>query len=177
MTPELAKRLARIFPSLSVAATGVAGVAGVAEVARYARKPQQLRPLRPLRVEIDKKGNERGEAVAAALEDVADAIEERRAIIAETCPALYADAFARPNHQKPFAVSTEEWERSLNDAGLFFDAWGTLAAEMRWTVGDLFDVPRDGSAGGLFWQLKGERVEALGPDHICVTGGRTIRRA
>jgi hypothetical protein len=33
---------------------------------------------------------------------------------------------------------------------------------MRWTAGELFDVPRDGRPGGLVWQLKGERVGTLG---------------
>ena len=177
MTPDLAKRLARVFPSLSVAATGVAGVAGVAKVARYARKPQQLRPLRPLRVEIDKRGNEKGEAVAAALDAVADSIEERRAIIADICPPPYADAFARLNHQKPFMVSTEEWNCAVNDAGLFLDAWGMLAAELEWSAGDLFDVPRDGRPSGLIWRARGERVEALGADHARLADGRTILRS
>jgi hypothetical protein len=30
------------------------------------------------------------------------------------------------------------------------------------TAGELFDVPREGRAGGLVWSLGGERVEALG---------------
>ena len=175
MTPDLAARLARAYPSL-IDATGVAGVAGVAAVAGYARKPEQLRPLRPLRAKSDKAEKEGGEPVAAALDPVADAIEERRALIADTCPAPYADVFARLNHQKPLAVSVEQWERAANDAGLFLDAWGTLAEEMQWTAGDLFDVPREGRAGGLVWRLGGERVEALGPDHARLADGRTIGR-
>ena len=177
MTPDLAKRLARIFPSLSTAATGVAGVADVAVVARYARKPQQLRPLRPLRAKIDKRGNEKGEAVAAALDAVADAIEERRAIIAETCPEPYAYAFARLNHYKPVAVSAGEWERAVNDAGLFLDTWGALAADLQWLAGDLFEVPRMSRAGGLIWQARGARVEALSADHAHLADGRTIIRS
>ena len=39
----------------------------------------------------------------ALREALRDAVEERRAIIAETCPALYADVVARLSHQKPFA--------------------------------------------------------------------------
>ena len=177
MTPDLAKRLARVFPSLSVAATGVAGVAGVAEVARYVRKPQQLRPLRPLRLEIDKRGSEKDETAAAPLDPVADAIKERRAIIADNCPAPYADIFARLNHQRPLAVSTQEWDCAVNDAGLFLDAWGALAVEFEWTAGDLFEVPREGRPGGLIWQAKGEHVEALGADHARLADGRTIIRS
>ena len=39
----------------------------------------------------------------ALREALRDAIEERRAIIAETCPPPYADTVARLSHQKPFA--------------------------------------------------------------------------
>ena len=67
MRPELAKRLARVFPTAfaqNTAATGVAGVAGVAsrlpapdtgvaDVTRYARKPLELRQLRPLRLDAN----------------------------------------------------------------------------------------------------------------------------
>jgi len=105
-----------------------------------------------------------------------DVIEERRAIIAETCPAPYADTFARLNHQKPFTVSTAEWSLAVNDAGLFLDKWGTLAADMQWSTGDLFDVPREGRPGGLIWRLRGERVEALGWDNARLSDGRTIMR-
>ena len=102
--------------------------------------------------------------VAETLDVEADAIEERAAIISETCPAPYADTFARLSHQKPFAVSREEWQCAVNNTGLFLDAWGPLAVELLWTAADLFDVPRDGRPGGLVWRLKGERVETLGKD-------------
>jgi hypothetical protein len=42
----------------------------------------------------------------------------------------YADTFARLDNQKPSAVSTKEWERAVNDAALFLEAWGALAAEL-----------------------------------------------
>ena len=47
---------------------------------------------------------------------------------------------------------------------------------MRWTAGELFDVPRDGRPRGLVWQLKGERVDALGEDRARLDDGRTIKR-
>ena len=34
--------------------------------------------------------------------------------------------------------------RAEQDASRFLDQWGSLAAELQWTPGDLFDVPRDG---------------------------------
>ena len=174
VTPDLAKRLARAYPGLSMPATGVAHVAGVAAVARYAGKPQKLRPLRPLRAEIDKGAKAEGEGVAKALDGVADAIEERIAIVSQTCPAPYVDTFARLSHQKPFAVSAEEWACAVNNAGLFLDAWGALTAELKWMAADLFDVPRDDRPGGLVWRLNGERVDMLGAGHARLSDGRMI---
>jgi hypothetical protein len=183
MTPEMRNRLALVFPSLSAPVTGVSGVSGVTERARYARKPQQLRQLRPLRLENDKTPKAENEAskgvtagVTATLDAEADAIEERAAIISETCPVPYADTFARLNHQKPMAVSHAQWSRALDDAGRFLDGWGAKAAAMQWSAGELFDLPREGRPAGIVWQLKGERVDALGADHVRLSGGQVIAR-
>ena len=35
-------------------------------------------------------------------------------------------------------------------AGLFLDAWGADAAKMRWSAGELFDVPREGGGAASF---------------------------
>jgi len=59
---------------------------------------------------------------------------------------------------------------------VFLDGWGADAAAMEWTAGELFDVPRGGRPGGLVWQLKGERVDALGEDRVRLADGRTIKR-
>jgi hypothetical protein len=104
----------------------------------------------------------------------ADSIEERAAIIFGTCPAEYADVFARLNHQKPIAVSGAQWSRAVDDAGRFLDVWGADAAALQWSTGDLFDVPREGRGCGLVWQSRGERVEALGADHARLSDGRVI---
>src|SRR5277367_5687638 len=167
MTPEMRKRLALVFRGLSTSVTGVAGVTGVTDPARYARKPQQLRQLRPLRLENGKTGKAENEAskgvtagVTATLDVEADAIEERAAIISETCPAPYVDTFARLNHQKSMAVSDAQWSRALDDAGRFLDGWGAEAAAMQWSAGELFDLPREGRPAGIVSQLKGERVDA-----------------
>src|SRR5271167_1948150 len=137
-------------------ATGEADVAGVADVSRYVRKPQEIRQLRPLRHEIDKRGKTGSKAVAAGvaatLDTEADAIEERAAIISETCPAPYADTFARLNHQKPMTVSDAQGSRALDDAGRFLDDWGAEAAAMQWSVGELFVIPRERQPGGIVWQ-------------------------
>jgi hypothetical protein len=135
-----------------------------------------------------------------------DAIEERAGLAADRVPPAYLDAWARLNHQKPFDVSEDEWRQALDDGGRFLDAWARInhqkpatvseaewrlaiddggrfldawggdAATMRWTPGEWFDVPRDGRQGGLVWQLKGERVDALGDDRARLEDGRAIKR-
>jgi hypothetical protein len=84
---------------------------------------------------------------------------------ADSVPALYLDAWARLQCQKPTRVSDVDWRLALHDGGLFLDAWGEEAAALGWTPGALFDV-----ASGLVWRLAGERVEALGPDHAGQSG-------
>ena len=56
MTPNIAKRLALVFPTAALQEAGVTGVAGVADVTRYAKKPLEPRQLRPLRQENDNAG-------------------------------------------------------------------------------------------------------------------------
>ena len=53
---------------------------------------------------------------------------------------------------------------------------GTLAAELRWSAGDVFDVPREGGPGGLVWRLGGERVQAMGADHVALKRRAGSRR-
>jgi hypothetical protein len=104
------------------------------------------------------------------------AIEERAALAADRVPACFLDAWSRINHQKLATVSEAEWRLAIDDGGRFLDAWGADAAAMRWTPGELLDVPRDGRQRGLIWQLKGDRVDALGEDRVRLAGGRTIKR-
>src|SRR5208283_750537 len=97
--------------------------------------------------------------------DVAE-IDERAGIASDSVPALYLDAWARLICQKPVSVSEAEWRLALDDGGRFLDAWGSEAANLGWTPGELLDV-----TGGLVWRLGGERVEALGPDHARLADG------
>jgi hypothetical protein len=106
---------------------------------------------------------------AAELIDPA-AIEER-AGLADSVPAVYRDAWARLNHQKPANVNESRWRIALDDGGRFLDAWGDEAAELGWTAGDLFE-----SLFGLVWRLVGQRVELLGPGDAELSDGRVIRR-
>jgi hypothetical protein len=74
------------------------------------------------------------------------------------------------------AVSVSQWSRALDDAGRILDAWGAEAAATQWSAGELFDLPREGRPAGIVWQLKGERVDALGADHVRLSDARVIAR-
>ena len=180
MRAELAARLRRTMRGEAIAENGVTGVSGVTERAGLRPKPPELHQLRRLRLENDNEGKsakEGGSApVTVPLAAELDAIEERAALAADYVPACYLDAWARLQSQQPLFVSDAEWRLAINDAGLFLDAWGAFAAEMQWTPGELFDLPRKGNPGGLVWELKGERVNALGEDRARLTDGRTIGR-
>jgi hypothetical protein len=106
----------------------------------------------------------------------ADAIEERAGLAADRVPARYLDTWARLQCQLPSYAPVDTWQRAIEDRGRFLDLWGTDAAAMRWTAGELFDVPRHGRPGGLVWQLKGERVGTLGEVRARLTHGRMIKR-
>jgi hypothetical protein len=111
------------------------------------------------------------------LRDNASAIEERAALAANSVPACYLVAWARLQCQRPLYATDEAWRRAIEDVGRFLDGRGADAETMQWTAGELFDVPRDGRAGGLAWQLKGELVDALGEDRARLADGRTILRS
>jgi hypothetical protein len=114
-----------------------------------------LRRLRRYASRTDEKENSAPEAVPGSLPDDVDldAIEERAGLAADRVPAVYLNAWARINHQEPFAVSDAQWRLALDDAGLFLDAWGNDATAIGWTPGELFDV-----TAGLTWRLGGERA-------------------
>jgi hypothetical protein len=103
-------------------------------------------------------------------------IEERAALAAGSVPPLYLDAWARLQCQQPSPVSQERWRTTINDGGLFLDAWGEQAAELGWTAGELFDVPHDGERGGLIWFMQGERIAGLHAQRALTDGGRTFGR-
>ena len=109
-------------------------------------------------------------------ESIEGAIEERVAICVARVPAPYLETWARLNHQTPRSVSDEEWRVVLDDAGHFFDVWGEDAVALHWCAGELLDVPSLGRKGGLIWQLRGARVEALGVEHMRLDDGRVIAR-
>ncbi|XIA66439.1 hypothetical protein ACFIOY_10830 [Bradyrhizobium sp. TZ2] len=168
MRPELAARLHQIIKGESVSKNGVAGVAGVAALARYASKSLELRQLRPLRVENSNLGERVFGGVVEGVTERSQADEaaiiERAGMAADSVPAVYLEAWARLNWQRPANVTEVAWRQALDDGGRFLDAWGGMAADWQWAVGDIFDVPRAGSAGGLIWKIAGRAVEAFGPE-------------
>jgi hypothetical protein len=95
-------------------------------------------------------------------------IEERKGMAADSVPERYLDAWVRLERQGPAHVTVEQWRQAIDDAGRFLAQWGKLADSFGWTPGDLFDLPRDG-AMGLVWWLKGRTVSALGPEQATIT--------
>ena len=177
MRPDLSARLCRIMRGDPLPKSAVTPVTPVTGPSRYRSKPLELQALQPLQVKNSKLENAVAPPETDLAESIQDAIEERKAFCAGAVPAIYLDAWARLNHQKPMRVSEAEWYRAVDDGGRFFDVWGSLAALWGWTVAELFDVPRDRQRGGLIWQAEGERVEALGADHARLADGRTIMRS
>jgi hypothetical protein len=96
-----------------------------------------------------------------------DALEERKGMASDSVPERYLDAWGQFQCQCPGGVTEQAWRRAIDDAGRFLAQWGALADTFGWSPGDLFDVPRDG-AMGLVWWLKGRTVTALGPEHAGV---------
>jgi hypothetical protein len=96
-----------------------------------------------------------------------DALEERKGMASDSVPERYLDAWATFQLQCPGGVTEQAWRQAIDDAGRFLAQWGKLADSFGWSPGDLFDVPRDG-AMGLVWWLKDRAVTALGPEHACV---------
>jgi hypothetical protein len=115
----------------------------------------------------DRRGGAKSAFADATLTPDPVEIEERKAMAMASVPERYADAWARFQSQCPSGVSEERWRQAIDDAGRFLNQWGKLADSFGWSPGDLFDVPRDG-ATGLVWWLKGRTVSTLGPEHASV---------
>jgi hypothetical protein len=128
---------------------------------KLARQPQE--PQQP-------------QEAAIPLGEMADAIEERAALAADSVPAVYLEAWARLQCLRPLTVAEDVWRLAINDGGALLDAWGAKAVELRWPAHCLFAWPRPGKPGGLIWHLQGERVEALGEQQAWIGDGRIFNR-
>ena len=147
----------------------------------YRSKPLELQALHRLQVKNRNSGKAVFSPVTSPVALVPEpeqvAILERAQLCAGSVPAIYLDAWARLNCQKPLRVSEGEWCQALDDGGRFLDAWGWVSeSEWAWTVGELFDVPGPGKDGGLIWRLGGALVEAYGPEYVRLSDTRIIER-
>jgi hypothetical protein len=188
MKADLATRLRRSMRGGIYPKNWRRGVTGVAGVLATCDKSLTLQWLCPLRLENDRLANDvirgvvRGVAVLNDADEAGIGIAEieageRIGMAAGSVAEPYLDAWARIQCHKPMQVSDEEWRQAIDDAGKFLDTWSSLALEFGWTTGDLFDVPRDGSPGGLVWFLVGETVRALRPALATTESGRDFSRA
>jgi len=89
-----------------------------------------------------------------------DALEERKGLATDSALERYLDAWARFQLQCPGGVTEQAWRQAIDDAGRFLAQWGKLADSFGWSPGDLFDVPRDGAMGLVWWTCL--RYEASG---------------
>lgn len=147
---------------------------GVTVAPAVTPKKPGVTPVTPVTPSVTGKG--KGDQVCVAIldsagRDVAE-IDERAGVASDSVPALYLDAWARLNCQKPATVSVTEWRLALDDGGRFLDAWGSEAAKFRWTPGELFD-PGD----GLVWRLAGEHVRAIGADRAWLSDHSIVLRS
>jgi hypothetical protein len=149
--------------------------AGRNERKELAPEAPAIAPLRPLRPENDEGQSASPSAGTPAEKTPPDddeaAIEERAGLASDRVPPVYLDAWARLNHQKPAGVSETEWLRAKDDGGRFLDQWGSTAAELGYSPGELFDV-----GAGAIWRLVGESVLGVGSFWLVLRGGRRLER-
>ncbi len=108
----------------------------------------------------------------AAPDAQSDDLDEREAMALEGgVPAAFARSFAALQISRPTTVSAARWERAINDAGLFLDAWGGQAERLGWSADDLF------SPAGLAWSLEGAHVTRLTRTSATLSDERTFTRS
>jgi hypothetical protein len=146
---------------------GVPAKANVAKVANdRSAEDQTLATLATLAVAAAQTTNTGGQPELEPKSDPSE-LQERKAMAVGGVPDRFLDAWARLQCQRPEGVTEQTWRQAIDDTGRFLDQWGKVADSFGWTPGDLFDVPRDG-AMGLVWWLKSRTVTALGPEHASV---------
>jgi hypothetical protein len=108
---------------------------------------------------------------------------EREAIAIELgrVPEPYARDFGLIQANLPADVPRDRWNLFIDDAGLFFDAWGQKALLLGWSASDLFGLePLAPMARydcmGLLWLLKGARVVSLTSTEARLSDGLTYYR-
>lgn len=83
---------------------------------------------------------------------------------AEQAPSSLLAAYADARHQMgatiPVGVGTLHWDQALTDVDRFLAMWATAAADLGWSVPDIFEPPKT-RVGGLAWELRGGAVVEL----------------
>lgn len=180
MRPELCAKLTAIMRGNFTAEPAVTPVTPVTHATGHRSKSLKLQSLQKLQVKNSKTGKAANRPVAKAVTSSDDpdaaALEERKAMAADSVPERYLDGWARLQLQRPVGVDEARWRQAINDAGRFLDIWGTLAAELGFTPGDVLDVPRSGKPGGLAWFANGSLVAVLNQDGAKCVDGRIWRR-
>jgi hypothetical protein len=103
-------------------------------------------------------------------------LKECQTLAAGSVPEPYLDGWVRLQGQRPASIPEPRWPQAVDAVGRFLDEWGSLAETFGWSPSDLFNVPSDGTPGGLAWFLIGETVRALGADHAITISGRVFDR-
>jgi hypothetical protein len=103
-------------------------------------------------------------------DEIAEAERAAIAVFDGRVPTAYADAWAAFQVRKPGNVSTRDWNRAVDDAGRFLDAWARLALDFGWQPPDIF------GSRGLAWFCAGEWIRAVGPNNAVTESGRIFTR-
>lgn len=110
--------------------------------------------------------------------------EERAAIVQEgaNVPPGWAEGFAAlEGRPVPPGIDSKAWVAMLDAAGRFLDQWGSKAAALGWTAGDLFSldpqspINRRDRRGAAFF-LVGAEVLAITADDITMRMAGSIQR-
>jgi hypothetical protein len=169
MNPDMLARLREIMRGAKSTVRPREGVTSVTELRQNSAELRQLRELR-LHGENGSSASANATDRLPPNDDEAE-IEERAGLASDRIPAVYLDAWALLNCQKPANVSETEWRRALDDGGRFLDQFGKKAAAIGWTPGELFDI-----GAGVVWRLAGELVVGIGTYRVLLQGGRGLDR-
>jgi hypothetical protein len=110
-------------------------------------------------------------------------LEERAAVIQEGAqvPREWAEGFAKLEARPiPPGVEAATWLAMINAAGRFLDQWGSKAASLGWTAGQLFGLDADAPINrldrrGAAFFLIGSQVLALTAEAITIRVGDAVQ--
>jgi hypothetical protein len=80
----------------------------------------------------------------------------------------FVAGFAKLQTTRPEGTNEAVWHQAINDAGLFLDSFGAMAAAFGWSPDDVF------SGAGIAWALKGATVTNITTTGASLSDGRTF---